>query len=85
MTDDSTDTSTSKDNNNANPNEATAQELQWAITIKEAALADPEMPAAAVGDMADFEFLQHAIVAKNKVDKALLYSSGRISWRTLRA
>lgn len=48
--------------------EATEQELKWAAAIKQAAVADTEIDSDAVSDLV---FLQHAIVAKDKVPKAL--------------
>lgn len=48
--------------------EPTATEIQWALDIKQAAMADPAIDAEAVSD---WEFLQHAIVAKHQVEKAL--------------
>ena len=46
----------------------TPQELEWAVAIKRAAAQDPEVNTAA---MMDLEFLQHGIIAKSNVDKAL--------------
>lgn len=48
--------------------EPTEQELKWAAAIKESAQKDPE-----VRDdvLCDLEYLQHAIVAKDQVQKAL--------------
>ena len=48
--------------------QATEQELKWAAAIKEAALADPDIDTAVLSDL---EYLQHAMVAKDCVDKAL--------------
>ena len=48
---------------------ATETELKWAVAIKQAAEADAEIDAS---PMSDFEFVQHAIVAKDKVPSALL-------------
>lgn len=48
--------------------ELTEQERAWAIDIKRAAMADEDVNDALT---TDFEYVQHAIVAKGKVDKAL--------------
>ena len=48
--------------------EATKQELEWAVAIKKAAEVDAHVNAHLVSDL---EFLQHAIIAKDNVDKAL--------------
>jgi len=48
--------------------EATEQELKWAAAIKDAAKVCAEIDADAVSDL---EYLQHAIIAKEKVSKAL--------------
>ena len=48
--------------------EATPQELEWARVIREAANKDPEINTAR---FVDLEYLQHAIVAKDNVGKAL--------------
>ena len=50
--------------------ELTTEEIRWTVAIKSAALADPAT-AHIASDMTDFEFVQHAIVAKDQVDKAL--------------
>lgn len=55
-------------NNNNKSMEATEEELKWAARIKEAAEADEDIDATALSDL---EFLQHALVAKDKVPKAL--------------
>lgn len=47
---------------------ATQEELQWALAIKKAAVAQTDIQAELV---TDWEFWQHAFIAKNKVDKAL--------------
>ena len=49
--------------------EVSEQERQWALAIKEAATADGEI---LVENLTDLEFVQHAIVAKSNVKKALL-------------
>lgn len=49
-------------------NTATTQELQWARAIKEAAQKDSSLNDE---DIVDLEFLHHAIVAKDSVEKAL--------------
>ena len=46
----------------------TAHEVSWALAIRDAARKDPDIDAQRVTDL---EFLQHAIVAKDKVDKAI--------------
>ena len=46
----------------------TEQEISWAIAIRDAASKDPDIDASSVTDL---EFLQHAIVAKDKVDNAI--------------
>lgn len=51
--------------------DASQEEIKWATAIKEAAMADPDT-AAAAEEMTGLEFVQHAIVSKDKVDKALL-------------
>lgn len=48
--------------------QATEQELKWASVIKEASQNDPEIHS---DFLCDLEYLQHAIVAKEKVDDAL--------------
>lgn len=60
---------TSSSTSSLSPFEATEQELKWAHNIKEAALACPDISDATA--LTDFEYLQHAIVAKDCVDKAL--------------
>ena len=62
------DTPATYNNNDNNRMEATEQELKWAAAIKEAAEADADIDATALSDL---EFLQHAIIAKEKVPKAL--------------
>ena len=47
---------------------ATKQEVAWATAIQQAAQADPEIRADVISDL---EFFQHAVVAKDNVDKAL--------------
>ena len=47
---------------------ATQEELEWALSIKKAAVAHADIQAELV---TDWEFWQHAVIAKNKVDKAL--------------
>ena len=49
-------------------NTATTQELQWARAIKEAARKDSNLNDE---DIVDLEYLHHAIVAKDNVEKAL--------------
>lgn len=56
----------SSENENEPPTE---QEIAWAIAIKAAAQNDPDVDDAVVTDL---EFLQHAIIAKDKVEDALL-------------
>ena len=48
--------------------EATKEELEWAIRIKEAAVNDPTINEAMISD---FEYLHHAIVAKGVISKAM--------------
>lgn len=48
--------------------ETTAEELKWAIAIKEAAFADPEIDC---DSFCDLDYLQHGIVAKDRIDKAI--------------
>lgn len=48
--------------------EATAEELKWAIAIKEAAITDPNIDC---DSFCDLDYLQHGIIAKDRVDKAL--------------
>lgn len=48
--------------------EATPQEIEWALAIREAARKDPDVN---TDQIVDLEYLQHAIVAKEKVQKAL--------------
>eukprot|EP00977_Amphora_coffeiformis_P002591 scaffold482_cov266-Amphora_coffeaeformis.AAC.54 len=52
-------------------NVPTEQELRWATRLKQAARSDPELSADLDEMMSDWEFLQHAIVAKNNIRKAL--------------
>lgn len=48
--------------------EVTSEEREWAIAIKHAAIADDDI----IDDvLTDFEYLQHAFVAKDKVGKAV--------------
>lgn len=49
-------------------NIATTQEVQWALRIKTAAIADPDVNA---DKICDLEFLQHALIAKHAVPTAL--------------
>lgn len=49
---------------------ATAQELSWARAIKQAVAVETD-PAINAAHLTDFEYLQHAIVAKDQVHKAL--------------
>ena len=51
--------------------EPTQEEIQWALAIKQAAL-DHADTAEAAANMTDLEFLQHGIIAKDSIDKALV-------------
>lgn len=53
----------------------TPEEMQWANAIKKAALE------AGLKRLSDFEYMQHAIVAKDKVDKALKRIRGMEKFR----
>ena len=66
----SSSSSSSINSNNSNHNnmDPTEQEREWAMAIKRAAHADSTIEAELISD---FEFLQHAIVAKHQVTKAL--------------
>ena len=48
--------------------EPTEQELKWTAAIKEAAMEDDRIND---GTLCDWEYLQHALVAKDKVDDAI--------------
>ena len=50
------------------PNEPTSEELAWARAIRDAARADPTIQDA---EVTDWEYLQHGIIGKDKVSKAL--------------
>lgn len=49
--------------------DVTEEECRWALAIRLAAAADPRIPDA--DSLTDFEYVQHAIVAKDNVGKAL--------------
>ena len=49
----------------------TQKEIEWAKAIRKAARADAEL-ASVAASMSDLEFVQHALVAKDQVDKALV-------------
>mmetsp|Transcript_25950 Transcript_25950/g.49216 ORF Transcript_25950/g.49216 Transcript_25950/m.49216 type:complete len:277 (-) Transcript_25950:210-1040(-) len=51
--------------------ELSKDEIRWALAIRDAARADPTT-AATAHEMKDLEFVQHAIIAKDNVDKALV-------------
>ena len=47
-------------------NAPTAQEVKWALRLKEKALSDEQ-----INPVSDFEYLEHAIIAKDNVEKGL--------------
>lgn len=51
-----------------NDDEPTEQELKWATAIRDAAVAHPDIHDTILSDL---EYLQHAVIAKDQVDKAL--------------
>lgn len=60
----------------AGDNVPTEQELNWARAIKHAALAER------LTQLSDFEYLHHALVAKNKVKKAIKRMRGLEKFRS---